>query len=300
MTEDIRRYVIRVIERRVDFRTSAVINFRSGEDDIDEEYMDNRAELEYIRSIISELVSSGEYVADSLIITASCSPEGTFRTNSRLAANRAGAISDYLYGTEFKLSIRHIPENWDRLKALIKADTSIKDMDGILKLFEEKSHDRRKQLLSSHPEYKHIQDRLYPILRDVKVGFFLHRKDMVKDTVHTTEPDTVYSSGIKALKDGEFGKAVRLLGSYRDINSALAFLAMDYNSSAMNILEDLPVSAKRDYLLAVSYSRIGNEKRAVELFLRAVTQDKAMWSRGNLDHEISRLIDKYNLTDKIQ
>ena len=118
---------------------------------------------------------------------------------------------------------------------------------------------------------------------------------MVKDTIHTTQIDTVYSTGVQAIKDRDYGKAVRLLGSYRDINSALAFLAMDYNASAMNILEELPVSGKRDYLLAVVHSRNGNEKKAVEYFLSAVNQERSLRFRGNLDPEISRLIDKYKI-----
>ena len=70
---------------------------------------------------------------------------------------------------------------------------------------------------------------------------------------------------------------------------------MDYNASAMNILEYLPVSAKRDYLMAIANSRIGNEKKAVEYFISAVDQDRSLRFRGNLDPEISSLIDKYDI-----
>ena len=295
MTEDIQRYVTKVIERRVELNTRAAINFMAGRSDIDTGYMDNHAELQYIQSIISGLLSSGEYLADSLIITASCSPEGSYKFNSQLARKRAESIAGFIDGKDFRLIERHIPENWERLYDLIRKDSTVNDLTGILDICAETSHDKREHLLSAHPEYPYIKEHLYPVLREVEFQFCLHRKDMVKDTIHTTEPDTVYSAGVQAIKDRDYSKAVRLLGSYRDINSALAFLAMDYNASAMNILEDLPVSGKRDYLLAVAHSRNGNEKKAVEYFLSAVNQERSLRFRGNLDPEISRLIGKYDI-----
>ena len=279
MTEDIQRYVTKVIERRVELNTRAAINFMAGRSDIDTGYMDNHAELQYIQSTISGLLSSGEYLADSLIITASCSPEGSYRFNSQLARKRAESIAGFIDGKDFRLIERHIPENWERLYDLIRKDSTVNDLTGILDICAETSHDKREHLLSAHPEYPYIKEHLYPVLREVEFQFCLHRKDMVKDTIHTTD----------------YSKAVRLLGSYRDINSALAFLAMDYNASAMNILEDLPVSGKRDYLLAVAHSRNGNEKKAVEYFLSAVNQERSLRFRGNLDPEISRLIGKYDI-----
>ena len=295
MTEDIQRYVTKVIERRVELNTRAAINFMAGRSDIDTGYMDNHAELQYIQSTISGLLSSGEYLADSLIITASCSPEGSYRFNSQLARKRAESIAGFIDGKDFRLIERHIPENWERLYDLIRKDSTVNDLTGILDICAETSHDKREHLLSAHPEYPYIKEHLYPVLREVEFQFCLHRKDMVKATIHTTEPDTVYSAGVQAIKDRDYSKAVRLLGSYRDINSALAFLAMDYNASAMNILEDLPVSGKRDYLLAVAHSRNGNEKKAVEYFLSAVNQERSLRFRGNLDPEISRLIGKYDI-----
>ena len=229
MTEDIQRYVTKVIERRVELNTRAAINFMAGRSDIDTGYMDNHAELQYIQSTISGLLSSGEYLADSLIITASCSPEGSYRFNSQLARKRAESIAGFIDGKDFRLTERHIPENWERLYDLIRKDSTVNDLTGILDICAETSHDKREHLLSAHPEYPYIKEHLYPVLREVEFQFCLHRKDMVKDTIHTTEPDTVYSAGVQAIKDRDYSKAVRLLGSYRDINSALAFLAMDYN-----------------------------------------------------------------------
>ena len=49
------------------------------------------------------------------------------------------------------------------------------------------------------------------------------------------------------------------------------------------------------YMLAILASRLGDEERAVQYFLRAVELKETMRFRGNLDPEISRLVRKYNL-----
>jgi len=197
--------------------------------------------------------------------------------------------------TDFDFIVKHIPEDWDRLTELIMKDSIIQDKPGIIAICRTESPDIRENLLSRHSEYTYIKENLYPALREVKFDFHLHRKGMAKDTIHTTVPDTVYYAGMQAIRDRDYKKAVQYLGPYKDLNSAVAFLAMDYNASAMKILESLPVSSKRDYLMAIAYSRNGNEKRAVECFVSSINQDPSMAFRGNLDPEISRLIEKYNL-----
>lgn len=295
MAEDIERYLTEIVERKITMSTSASISFRAGRHEIEMDYCGNHAEIEHIRAVMLDLEGNGEYVADSLVITASCSPEGSYRTNRILAARRAESVSHYMKGSSFRLTVRHIPENWERLEELVQTDSCIADINGINAIMKEKNPDKRENMLRNHPEYSHIFGNLYPALREVQFDFHLHRRNMVKDTVHTTVPDTLYSKGVQMLKDRKYKEAIMLLGKYEDINSALAFLSMDYNSSALRVLSRLPVSAKRDYLLAIAHSRTGNEDKASEYFMSAVKQNRAFAFRGNLDPEISRLIDKYNL-----
>ena len=63
----------------------------------------------------------------------------------------------------------------------------------------------------------------------------------------------------------------------------------------MEILQELPKSGRTDYLLAIAYSRNGDERSAVEHYLHACAQDGSFVHRGNLDPEISALIRKYQL-----
>ena len=102
-------------------------------------------------------------------------------------------------------------------------------------------------------------------------------------------------NGVEALKGRDYKRAVTLLRPYDCYNTAVAFVCMDYNQSALQVLLGLPRDARRDYMLAVVYSRLGNEPLAVQYFMNSVEQDDTMRHRGNLDPEISALIKKYEI-----
>ena len=118
---------------------------------------------------------------------------------------------------------------------------------------------------------------------------------MVKDTIHTTEPDTLYMAGVQAIRDRDYQQALTLLRPYADFNTAIAYCCLDYNASALSILERLDRSAEVNYMLALVYARQGDERRAVECYLHACAQNGSFVHRGNLDPEISALIRKYDL-----
>ena len=70
---------------------------------------------------------------------------------------------------------------------------------------------------------------------------------------------------------------------------------MDYNESALSILDRLDKTPAVNYLLAIVHSRKGEDQEAVQHYLDACGQDPSYVHRGNLDPEISSLIDRYNL-----
>ena len=113
---------------------------------------------------------------------------------------------------------------------------------------------------------------------------------MQKDTVHTTVIDSTYMAGVQAIRDRDYETAVTLLRPYQDYNSAVAFCALDYNASALAILERLPKTDQVNYMLAIVYSRLGETEKAVSCYEEACRQNPAFVHRGNLDPEISRLV----------
>lgn len=67
--------------------TTAALDFRPGEYVLDESYNDNLSEIQHIKSSIDGLIENREFDIDSLVITATCSPEGSYALNRSLAGN---------------------------------------------------------------------------------------------------------------------------------------------------------------------------------------------------------------------
>ena len=169
-------------------------------------------------------------------------------------------------------------ENWSMLDALVRED---RNLSASAKEYYNDSSERfrdpddREAALRKHPSYTYFREHLYPRLRVVKFNFYLHRKGMVRDTVHTTELDTAYMHGVDLIRERDYKGALELLRPYSDYNTAVALLALDRNSSALEILEALPRDARTDYLMAIRCSRRGDDRSAVEHYLRACAQDGA-------------------------
>ena len=293
------KYRILVLERNVYDNTKALIDFSKGSHVIDTSLADNASELARVVRCIGDVVSRNEYVLDSLIVKASCSPEGSYLHNGRLAAARSESIKDYIWNfipEEWRDSVKtsHVPENWEQFRMLVANDTVIDDSarKKIMALTEDmRRPDDVERKISEMPEYRYLREKVYPKLRSVSFDFHLHRAGMQKDTVHTTELDTVYMAGLEALKNLDYKKAVEKLRPYRDYNSALAFMSADYNHSALVVLDGLDDrDAKVCYMKALILSRLGVIEEAAKYFDLALAYDPYMEHRANLDPEMSDLV----------
>ena len=325
------RYKKKIISRRVQANTACYIDFEQGSAEIVEDMSNNRFEMGRIKQNLGSLIENREFDLDSIVVTASCSPEGTLSFNTKLSQRRSEAVSRYFsdYITAFRDSLReenmvHVyfdgmkeedipgqsesdvqfisrnnPENWRMLDMLVEQSNVLTANEKLIyrDIREIEDLDLREASLSWQAFYPHLREVLYPRLRTVKFDFHLHRKGMVKDTIQTTVLDEEYMAGVQAIRDRDYETAIRVLRPYQDYNAAVAFTAMDYNASALQILEALPETDQVNYLLAVIYSRQGRDKDAVEHYLKACRQTPAYWHRGNLDPEISTLIKRYNLTN---
>ena len=320
------RYLKRILERRVEANTACYIDFGAAQSDIDPELGNNTSEIGRIKQNLRSLVENEVFEMDSITVTASCSPEGDWAYNERLSRRRSEAVSTYFgrfvrdcvdslrreQGAVFDLDgslettrqdIRFIarsdPENWRMLDELVRIDSLLlPEQKSRYESLRDREPDARERLLREESFYPHLREKLYPRLRTVRFGFFLHRKGMLKDTVHTTVLDTAYMQGVQAIRDRDYERAVTLLRPYKDYNTAVAYCSMDYNASALSILETLPRDDKVNYLLAIVYSRRGDERSAVECYIRSCQQNPSMIHRGNLDPEISQLIRLYGLNQE--
>ena len=319
------KYLTKVIERRVEENTACYIEFASGSFEVDEMMGNNPSEIARIKDNLRTLMGSDAFVIDSIIVTSSASPEGTISFNDRLSRRRSEGISGYFsawmnhhqdslerergfsvdeQGNVIVEKRREIPmlgrssgENWRMLDRLVERDTTLtpEQKESYCNLSTHQDLDAREKAMQSRDYYRHLREKLYPRLRTVRFDFHLHRKGMVKDTVHTTVLDTAYMNGVQAIRDRDYERALTALRPYNDYNTAIAYLCMDYNASAMQILEGLDRTAQVNYMLAVLYSRRGEEQKAVECYVRSCSQDPSYIHRGNLDPEIAVLIRRYGL-----
>ncbi|MBR5249519.1 MAG: hypothetical protein IKV28_02915 [Bacteroidales bacterium] len=322
------RYVQRIVERRAQSNSMIYLDFQKGSPKIDTTLHKNARELKRIEAKILELMANSTYDIDSLVITATCSPEGRYSHNQALAQARGNALKAHFehfvahqqhiheldqentlfvnldstataprpWLNHFELIIRPIPEDWKRLGDLVRKDTLLKDPQYLLSIIES-THpaDVKERLLQKSSEYPYVSQVLFPRMRTVRFDFHLHRKGMVKDTLHTTEIDTIYQNGLKALRNRKFEIALTHLRPYEDYNTAIACLCLDYNHTARAILEQLPANSKRNYMLAVACSRLHDTENALSYLLQSIEEEPSLQFRGNLDPEISQLMRTYNL-----
>ena len=300
LADERERYLTHVIERIVQANSVCWIDFAQGSTVVDTLLGNNPGEINRIRENLNSLIEGGEYEIDSILVTASCSPEGSFNFNRTLSMERSKAIASYFGSlSQLRFIADNVPENWEMLQTVVAADDSLDSgqKEAFARLMDIQDPDDRESALSHMPAYRYFREKLYPRLRTVRFDFCMHRAGMVKDTVHTTVPDTVYMQGIRALKEHDYQSAVTLLRPYNDYNTAVAYCAMGYNASAMQVLEDLEPGDKEEYVMALLCSRNGEDATAVQHYLNACTLNPSFVHRGNLDPEISRLIDKYQLND---
>lgn len=295
------KYRMVVLERYVYDNTKALIDFEKDSHVLDTALSENASELARILRCIDDVVACEEFVLDSLVVQASCSPEGTYLHNTRLASARSEAMKDYVWEhlpEEWRSRVRtsYVPENWEQLRRLVANDTVMRETarNRILALTEGSGRpDEVEEDISAMAEYRYLREKIYPQLRSVSFDFHLHRAGMQKDTVHTTEIDTAYMAGVEALQNLDYKTAVEILRPYRDYNSALAFMAADYNHSALDVLNGLDdKDARVCYMKALILSRLGAPEEAMKYFELSLTYDPYLEHRANLDPEMSDLVKK--------
>lgn len=320
-------YLTRVIERRATANASYKIEFKQGKADVIEDFGDNETQMGFVKDNLVDLLNNTVYDLDSIVIVANASPEGSWKYNGTLSKRRGDAVVNYFEGfiRDYKKMLakeggfevdedgnvitaaskipkihfisRSVPENWALLDRLVGKETRMSDeqKERYFSHKDIKDMDAREGKMKFDSYYKFVSDSLYPSLRVVDFSFLLHRKGMVKDTVHTTELDENYMRGVKLLKDMDYDEAVKVLGPYQDYNAAVAYMGAERNASAMLILSGLERTPQVNYLMAILYARLGNERDAVQCYMDACRKEQMYVHRGNLDPEISALIKLYGL-----
>ena len=292
------RYKIKIIEKYATVQDRNYIQFRLNDTHVLDSLGRNAAELDKIRTRMAGLIGQREFFVDSIVLTASASPEGRYARNSTLAQGRAHALKGYLRKcigpqVDTLMQIRWIAEDWHELTTRIRSDENLQHRAEILKLIDTDSDpDRRERTIRElYPQdYQYLKESVYPSLRAVMMRYDLRRVGMVKDTIHTREVDTAYMRGINLLQKRKYAKALYILNDYRDRNTVITLLSLGYDAQALEMLNGLERSHTTEYLKAVACARLGRKTEGREHFLKACELDERMLFRGNLDPEIAELL----------
>ena len=292
------RYKIKIIEKYATVQDRNYIQFRLNDTHVLDSLGRNAAELDKIRTRMAGLLGQREFFVDSIVLTASASPEGRYARNSTLAQGRAHALKGYLRKcigpqVDTLMQIRWIAEDWHELTTRIRSDENLQHRAEILKLIDTDSDpDRRERTIRElYPQdYQYLKESVYPSLRAVTMRYDLRRVGMVKDTIHTREVDTAYMRGINLLQKRKYAKALYILNDYRDRNTVITLLSLGYDAQALEMLNGLERSHTTEYLKAVACARLGRKTEGREHFLKACELDERMLFRGNLDPEIAELL----------
>ena len=299
------RYKRVIVSRHAQANTTAYITFPAGTSKFIATD-GNKKEISKVLETLHKLTFTGELVLDSVNMTATSSPEGSSVINQRLSEQRSYSLKHYLLGKvenadDIKLfRPRAIGEDWNGLSSLIAADSMLTNKSSLQDIITHTSNlDNREMKLRSFPEYAYIRNSLYPLLRAVKFDFFLHRREMVKDTIHTTVIDTAYMDAIKMMENRQYKSALSVLTDYNDYNTAVCLMSLGYDNLAIEILESLKQDENTYYLLAILYVRQKDNEKALASFKKSYELDSSKFYRGTLDPEINQLIinNKLNLNE---
>ena len=300
------RYKKKIITRKDEVNLRAYVTYKSGATEFSEDIGDNRAEIDKVFETIHGINYTGEFLIDSIRMTATSSPEGSADMNLFLSKGRALALKKYLAlrsddreGVDTLFRPRWIGEDWNRLHELVLADDSLENKAYLLRIMKETDNpDNREYALRKYPaDYMRIRGKHYPLLRGVEFKFHLHRRNMLQDTIVMPVIDTTYMQAVKMIEDRQYRQALAILDvSYPDdYNTAVCLMSLGYDKRALEIMTEQADTSDRNYLLAILYSRLKREEDALKMYVKSCDQDASKIWRGKLDPEINKLIVTYNL-----
>lgn len=298
------RYKKKIISRKDEVNVTAYVNFKTASTTFDEDLGNNKNEVDKVFETIRNINYTGEFLIDSIYMTATSSPEGSANMNLQLSKGRAINLKKYLMektddpeGVDSLFRPRWLGEDWIKLSKLIIADDSIPEREKINNLLNISDLDKREITMQSYPYYSYIRNKYYPLLRAVEFKFHLHRRGMIQDTIVMPVIDTTYQRAVTMIEDRQYKEALILLDEQypEDYNTAICLMSLGYDKRALEIMQKQTDTSDRNYLLAILYARLKNPEQAVKYYIKSCDQNESKIWRGKLDPEINNLIKTYNL-----
>lgn len=163
------RYKKKIVTRKDEVSLRAYVAYKTGSTEFREETGNNRSEIDKVFKAIRSINYTGEFLIDSVLMTATSSPEGDAGMNLFLSRGRATELKKYLarrtedaegVDTIFRPAWRG--EDWERLRGLVAKDDTLRHRPELLRIMEEtRNPDIREHALRKYPEdYRRIRESI--------------------------------------------------------------------------------------------------------------------------------------------
>lgn len=90
------RYKKKIISRKDEVNVTAYVNYKTASTTFDENIGNNKNEVDKVFETIKNINYTGEFLIDSIYMTATSSPEGSSSMNLQLSKGRAINLKKYL------------------------------------------------------------------------------------------------------------------------------------------------------------------------------------------------------------
>lgn len=173
-----------------DISGEAYVVFATGSSDVDPDYGNNAAELGKIRATIDSVRNDSDMTITRITLRGYSSPDGSYRANGKIAAERTAAIRDYvrsLYELPDDIFVpESIAENWDGLRQAVLTGEDFPNADDVLTVIDSKLDPDRKEsrIRNSYPAaWQYLVKEVFPGLRrtDYKVGYTVRSYTTVEE-----------------------------------------------------------------------------------------------------------------------
>lgn len=297
------------VEKKRALTGESYLDFVVNRTDINPGYRRNPEELARIHASIDTILHDRDFRITRITLRGFASPEGTYRSNARLAEGRTGALKSYISSRynflDTMFVTASVPENWEGLRRYV-AGSTLADRDGILALIDSdrEPDDKERAIRSRYPEaYATLLAECYPGLRrtDYRIDYTVRsfNVDEAKEVLRTRPQNLsldemfavaqTYEPGSNDFKQ-VFDVAVRMYpdSEVANLNAACALLEQGLAEQAQPYLDKAGSSPQADNARGVSLLLQGRYDEALPLLEQAlqggVTEAEAnmrILKRGN-------------------
>ena len=179
----------------------AYLEFPVGQAKVDKNFKNNADEIQKIVDMVNTLAANKqEYKVNGIALKGYASPDGSYKTNERLAMDRTGSlkivVKNALKDLNIPISTNYEAEDWDGVKSFVEA-SSLDKKDEILAVINGNlTPDQKEQKLkSSFPQqYNVLKNECFPALRrssytvNYEVASFIDATQ-IKNKINTNPKD---------------------------------------------------------------------------------------------------------------